>query len=131
MWDALQKCGLSTTGKTPSGSRAPTRQASRSGSKVDLTASRGKEVDLRMAVGKSLVKGTVDAIGGDEADDEEVEERVTIRSLDEKVAVGGKNLSTSSGRPCRLPKVLIYQVRDNVSSWLSLAVCSSSCSRRS
>jgi hypothetical protein len=29
----------------------------------------------------------------DEADGEEVEERVMIRSLDEKVAVGGKNFS--------------------------------------
>ncbi|KAI9634405.1 ABC transporter type 1, transmembrane domain-containing protein [Dioszegia hungarica] len=107
VWDALQKCGLSTTGKTPSGSRAPTRQASRSGSKVDLTASRGKEVDLRMAVGKSLVKGTVDAIGGDEADDEEVEERVTIRSLDEKVAVGGKNFSQGQRQLLALARGLL------------------------
>lgn len=89
VWDALQKCGLASTGKTPSASR----QASRSGSKVDLTAARGKEVDLRMAVGRSLVKGAVEAAAEEGQEGEEVEERVTIRSLYETVAVGGKNFS--------------------------------------
>lgn len=51
-----------------------------------------------MAVGKSLVKGVVEAAEDDDTDsNEEVGERVTIRSLEEKVAVGGKNFSELPG----------------------------------
>ena len=47
-----------------------------------------------MAVGRSLIKGAVEiADEDDEGEGEMVEERVTIRSLDENVAVGGKNFS--------------------------------------
>ena len=50
---------------------------------------------LRAAVGKGLVSRAVDAPNGtgDDTEDGEIE-RVTIRSLDEEVAVGGKNFST-------------------------------------
>jgi ABC-type dipeptide/oligopeptide/nickel transport system ATPase subunit len=53
-----------------------------------------KEVDLRVAVGRSLVKGTVEAAEVEDSEDGSGE-RVTIRSLEEKVAVGGKNFSES------------------------------------
>ena len=56
-------------------------------------------VSVREAVGKSLTAGAVEVPNGDHPDEgEEGEgevERVTIRSLDEEVAVGGKNFSTS------------------------------------
>jgi hypothetical protein len=54
-------------------------------------------------VGKGLVAAAVEAAeAGDETEGEV--ERVTIRSLDEHVAVGGKNFSESrSSHPIRRP----------------------------
>jgi ABC-type glutathione transport system ATPase component len=59
--------------------------------------------DLKSLGSKTQLKGSplrkglhdADSEDGTEVDDGEGEERVTIRSLDEKVAVGGKNFSTS------------------------------------
>jgi hypothetical protein len=95
IWEALRQCGLASTGRTPGGSTVP----SRVGSRRDLVggasgggSGRGSKRDLKVL--KNL---------GDEGSDDGStvidEERVTIRSLDEKVAVGGKNFSESSLTP--------------------------------
>jgi hypothetical protein len=84
VWDALRQVGLA--GKTPSASRI----GSRYGSSVDLkTAGKGK--DLRQQSLKNLQAEALRP--GSDADEAEEVERVSIRSLDEKVAVGGKNFS--------------------------------------
>jgi hypothetical protein len=71
VWEALRQCGLS--GKTPSVSRMASRAPSR-------------------------VPSTKDVKALEDADGEEEVERVTIRSLDEKVAIGGKNFSEFTPR---------------------------------
>lgn len=76
VWEALRQCGLA--GRTPgasantsrAASRATSRAVSRSASAHDLSA--GDD------------DGITDTSGG---------ERMAIRSLDEQVAVGGKNFS--------------------------------------
>ncbi|ORY32179.1 ABC transporter type 1, transmembrane domain-containing protein [Naematelia encephala] len=91
VWEALRQCGLA--GRTPGTSRA----VSRSASAKDLPAQK-KDKDLRVQSLKNLQAEALKpgAEQGDEAGEEEVEERVVIRSLDEKVAVGGKNFSEDS-----------------------------------
>jgi hypothetical protein len=102
IWEALRQCGLASSGRTPNASGAP----SRVGSKVGLSGSlRASRKDLRSLGSKTQLKGsplrrgthdTVSDDGSTEVASEEGEERVTIRSLEEKVAVGGKNFSESS-----------------------------------
>ncbi|ORX38217.1 ABC transporter type 1, transmembrane domain-containing protein [Kockovaella imperatae] len=91
VWDVLRQVGLS--GRTPFTSR----HGSRAGSSVDLKSHSAKvpKDDLRTKTLKSNHEDTTKTrVMAAEADsDEEVEERVVIRSLDEKVAVGGKNFS--------------------------------------
>lgn len=102
IWEALRQCGLASSGRTPTASGAP----SRVGSKVGLNSLKASRKDL--SLGKTQLKGSPLRKGlhdspsedGTEVDEGEVEERVTIRSLDEKVAVGGKNFSTSLARLC-------------------------------
>jgi len=97
VWEALSQCGLS--GKTPAASRL----ASRNASHVDLRSQKSRETDRRRQPLKNLqaeaFKPTVRP-GEDRAIDDgsEVEERVTIRSLDEQVAIGGKNFSQLPSR---------------------------------
>lgn len=93
VWDALRQCGL--TGKTPGASRAGSRYAST----VDLKAQASRAKDLRQQSLRNLQAEafkptpTQEEIEAEEEEGSEVEERVVIRSLDEKVAVGGKNFS--------------------------------------
>jgi hypothetical protein len=97
VWEALHQCGLS--GKTPAASRF----ASRNPSRVDLKSRSGTGTPTTALPAESLkhlqeeaFKPTVrPGMEEDDKEDEEVEERVTIRSLDERVAVGGKNFSAS------------------------------------
>lgn len=76
VWEALRQCGLA--GRTPGPSQAASRAASRAVSRAAST------IDLEAA---------------SDVGSEAVEERVMIRSLDEQVAVGGKNFSACEGRP--------------------------------
>ena len=93
IWDALRQVGL--TGKTP----GPSRAGSRAGSQVDLKsyAAKAAKEDLRTKSLKRLqaeaIKPTPPPQEITDEDQEAVEERVVIRSLEEKVAVGGKNFS--------------------------------------
>lgn len=88
IWESLRQCGLASTGRTPGGSTVP----SRVGSRKDLAGSgRGSRKDLKVLKGLEGDVGVGSEDGGSVVD----EERVTIRSLDEKVAVGGKNFSES------------------------------------
>jgi hypothetical protein len=92
IWDALRNVGLSA--KTPFASRAGSRAAST----LDLKShSNGGKLDLRKQSLKKLQAEAIKPTPDDEVQDEddEVEERVMIRSLDEQVAVGGKNFSES------------------------------------
>jgi hypothetical protein len=72
------------------------------GSRVGLSGSiKSSRKDLRSLSGNTALKGSplrpsASDDGSTEVDPEESEERVTIRSLDEKVAVGGKNFSALS-----------------------------------
>jgi len=101
IWEALRQCGLASSGRTPTASGAP----SRVGSRVGLSGSmKGSRKDLKSLGSKTQLKGSPlrrglhDSLSDDdstEVDEGETEERVTIRSLDEKVAVGGKNFSES------------------------------------
>lgn len=112
VWEALRQCGLaSKNANTPSGSRAPSRVGSRrnlreAGSKRDLKRVASKKALAAQSRERLGVEGTFGQNGDGEesinedgvasADEwEEEEERVTIRSLEEKVAVGGKNFSKS------------------------------------
>jgi len=101
IWEALRQCGLASSGRTPTASGAP----SRVGSKTGLNSLKNRK---DMSLSKTQLKGSPLRKGlHDESSEEGTEvdeERVTIRSLDEKVAVGGKNFSTS-------PPVFIYPVR--------------------
>lgn len=90
IWDALRNVGLSA--KTPFASRAGSRAAST----LDLKShSNGGKLDLRKQSLKKLQAEAIKPTPEDDVQDEddEVEERVMIRSLDEQVAVGGKNFS--------------------------------------
>lgn len=95
VWEAVRQCGLS--GKTPGPSRMPSRAVSRAASSKNLPAE-GAKAD-RQSRAPALHSLQVEALkSGLEANDEDEEdegreERVVIRSLDEKVAVGGKNYS--------------------------------------
>ena len=96
-------------GKTPFASRAGSRYAST----VDVKGA-GKNVDLRKQSLKNLQAAAIKPVGDDEEEEEDegVEERVSIRSLDEKVAVGGKNFS-ESGLLCMRGKSRVdIQVKD-------------------
>lgn len=90
IWEALRQCGLAS-----GGSAGP----SRVGSRKDLAGSmRGSRKDLKSLATKTQLKGSplrhnVDADSDAGASVVDDGERVTIRSLDEKVAVGGKNFS--------------------------------------
>lgn len=99
IWEALRQCGLASSGRTPTASGVP----SRVGSKVGLSGSiKASRKDLKSLGSKAQLKGSPLRRGlhdsssedGTEVDEGEAEERVTIRSLNEKVAVGGKNFST-------------------------------------
>ena len=96
IWDALRQVRLS--GKTPTASRV----GSRFGSAVDLKAQAARAVDLRKHSLKNLqaeaLKPTPTEQELEDEDGEDVVERIMIRSLDEKVAVGGKNFSASDYR---------------------------------
>ena len=94
VWEALRNCGLS--GKTPGTSRLTSRNPSH----VDLESQSTKKRDAeqKQSSSKPLPAEAIKSIPlpGDEdfsEDGSEVEERVTIRSLDETVAVAGKNFS--------------------------------------
>ena len=97
IWDALRQVGLS--GKTPFASRT----GSRAGSTEDLKShAASKSMDLRQQALRNIqaeaLKPTPTAREMEE--DEGVEERIMIRSLDEKVAVGGKNFSKCTVHNC-------------------------------
>ena len=117
------------SGKTPSASRAGSRHAST----VDLKAQAAKAGDLRKQSLRNLQAEafkptpTVEEIEAEE-EDGEVVERVMIRSLDEKVAVGGKNFSESNfAHLMSVPRnTLTRQVRVKGSCWLSHEGCSNS-----
>jgi ABC-type multidrug transport system fused ATPase/permease subunit len=85
VWEALRQVGLSS--KTPGSSRV----GSRVQSSIDLKAQgqKAQSQDLR----KQSLKHLSALKEVEQEDGDEVEERVVIRSLDEKVAVGGKNFS--------------------------------------
>jgi ABC-type transport system involved in cytochrome c biogenesis ATPase subunit len=96
IWEALRQCGLASSGRTPTASGAP----SRVGSKIGLNSLKASRKDLNLGSktqlkASPLRKGLHDSSSDDGTEVDEGE-RVTIRSLDEKVAVGGKNFSTSS-----------------------------------
>lgn len=93
IWEALRQCGLASTGRTPGNSTVP----SRVGSRRDLAGSgRGSRKDLKGLKGLGEPEVEVGSEDGSSAVDEE---RVTIRSLDEKIAVGGKNFSKPTSNP--------------------------------
>lgn len=112
------------SGKTPSASRAGSRYAST----VDLKAQSARAGDLKKHSLKNL---QAEAFTAEELDDDEDEivERVMIRSLDEKVAVGGKNFSKWKPVFHSLEIVehtLTAQVKDRDSFWRLHEVCSNS-----
>jgi hypothetical protein len=100
IWEALRQCGLASSGRTPNASGAPSRVGSRVGLSGSVTRKDFKSLNTKSQLkGSPLRKGLHDASDDDSLSGtavDESEERVTIRSLDEKVAVGGKNFSTSS-----------------------------------
>lgn len=84
IWDALAQCGL--VGKSRLSSRATSRVQS-GADLTSLSSSTTKELNaslVKSVLKKSLKNAEVGEEGG---------ERVVIRSLEEKVAVGGKNFS--------------------------------------
>lgn len=103
IWESLRQCGLASSGRTPVGSVVP----SRVGSRKDLAGSaRGSRRDLKSLGSRVQLKGSPlrhGVIDGESEDGSAMDEgeRVTIRSLDEKVAVGGKNFSESAFLACR------------------------------
>jgi hypothetical protein len=93
IWEALRQCGLASSGRTPTASGAP----SRVGSKTGLNSLRNRK---DMSLSKTQLKGSplrkgLHDVSSEEGTEVDEGERVTIRSLDEKVAVGGKNFSMS------------------------------------
>ncbi|OWZ29769.1 ATP-binding cassette transporter [Cryptococcus neoformans AD2-60a] len=98
IWDALAQCGL--VGK----SRLSSRATSRAQSRTDLTTlstSTTKEPNA------SLVKSVLKKSLKNAEEGEEEGERVVIRSLEEKVAVGGKNFSQGQRQLLALARGLL------------------------
>ncbi|KAK8854514.1 hypothetical protein IAR55_003253 [Kwoniella newhampshirensis] len=96
IWEALAQCGLVAK------SRNPSRAASRVQSKLDLSA-----MGDQSASGKNTKKTGSRLVAVEEGDEEEEEERVMIRSLEEKVAVGGKNFSQGQRQLLALARGLL------------------------
>ncbi|RXK42365.1 ATP-binding cassette transporter [Tremella mesenterica] len=97
IWDALRQCGLA--GKTPFVSRAPSRSGSRLNLSKLSTPTRGHPNAERSLGEREETEGSEDG--------SEVGEKVTIRSLEEKVAVGGKNFSQGQRQLLALARGLL------------------------
>ncbi|KIR99113.1 ATP-binding cassette transporter [Cryptococcus deuterogattii 2001/935-1] len=98
IWDALAQCGL--VGKSRLSSRATSRVQS-GADLTSLSSSTTKELNaslVKSVLKKSLKNAEVGEEGG---------ERVVIRSLEEKVAVGGKNFSQGQRQLLALARGLL------------------------